>query len=630
MLHASDEPQSTDLPASAITAPLIDAALARVLVSRSLRGSARGRRFLQFIVQEALAGRANRIKAYTIAMDVFDRDASFDPLLDPVVRIQAGRLRRALEHYYLTEGAADPLRIAIPKGGYVPQFSLVPVTAGADLPDEASSPASVPTRARLTLPRAPLILGRRIDLPFRWLAIAATVMGLALLLLAVAGLELFAGWRGVAPDPSRSALERAAAPAAPQRAVRGPALLVLPFTNGSGDPTLDLVADGITEDLVAALVRFDDFLVFGADTSFRYPSAPALREAVPTTRVDYLLKGSVTQTGDYIQVTATLIAAKDHRYLWSDSFRRAATPTKLLDLRHDIAVQVTRTLAQSDGVIEREEARASGEHAPQDLSSYACLLRTRQYWRQFSAALHAEVRDCLERTTRSDPGYPEAWAALAMVTIDEARLGFNPSPARPNPIDDGLRLAERAVALAPDSALSHQALGLAWWLRREPQRSIAAYEQALALNPNDSAILADLGRCYSLTGEWERGIPLIREAFTRNPAQPSWYRIVIATYHYMNGRYDDALEEMRRANLGREVILGHVALAMIHGQTGNRTEAAKEVSEILRLDPNFPIKVIAEFERRNIHPDIIVRIVDGLRKAGLAIPPPQMADGEKL
>lgn len=625
VLHTSGEPQTTDVPASAVTAPLIDAALARVLASRSLRGSARGRRFLQFVVQEALAGRANRIKAYTIAMDVFDRDASFDPLLDPVVRIQAGRLRRALEHYYLTEGAADPLRIAIPKGGYVPQFSVVPVAAGTDLPDNAPSPASAPTHEKSAPHRARLFLGRRIDHPLRWLAVAVMVT-----LLAVVGLGLFAGWRGIAPDPSKNAPERAAAPDAPQRAMRGPALLVLPFTNGSGDPALDLVADGITEDLVAALVRFDDLLVFGADTSFRYPSAPALREAVPTTRVDYLLKGSVAQTGDYIQITATLIAAKDHRYLWSDSFRRAATPARLLDLRHDIAVQVARTLAQSDGVIEREEARLSDRHAPQDLSSYACLLRTRQYWRQLSVALHAEVRDCLERTTRSDPGYPEAWAALAMITIDEARLGFNPSPARPDPIDHGLQLAERAVALAPDSALSHQALGLAWWLRREPQRSIAAYEQALALNPNDSAILADLGRCYSLTGEWERGIPLIREAFARNPAQPSWYRIVIATYHYVNGRYDDALEEMRRANLGREVILGHVALAMIQGQTGNRAEAAKAVSEILRLDPNFPIKAVSEFERRNINPDIIVRIVDGLRKAGLAVPPSQTAGGEWL
>ncbi|WP_353860238.1 tetratricopeptide repeat protein [Azospirillum formosense] len=626
MLHASDDPQTADLSASTITAPLINAALARVLASRSLRGSARGRRFLQFIVQETLAGRANRIKAYTIAMDVFDRDASFDPLLDPVVRIQAGRLRRSLEHYYLTEGAADPLRIAIPKGGYVPRFSPAPVTAaGTDLADNASGKASAPPPESLAPLRAALRLWRDIDRPLRWLAVAAMVT-----ILAAAGVGLFAGWRGIAPAGSTVASESAAPPATAPRAVRGPALLVLPFTNGSGDPALDLVADGITEDLVAALVRFDDFLVFGADTSFRYPSAPALREAVPTTRVDYMLKGSVAQTGDFIQVTATLIAAKDHRYLWSDSFRRAITPTKLLDLRHDIAVQVTRTLAQTDGVIEREEARLNGQHAPQDLSSYACLLRTRHYWRQLSAALHAEVRDCLERTTRNDPGYPEAWAALAMVTIDEARLGFNPRPARRNPIEDGLQLAERAVALAPDSALSHQALGLAWWMRREPQLSIAAYERALALNPNDSAILADLGRCYSLTGDWERGIPLIREAFTRNPAQPSWYRLVIATYHYVNGRYDDALEEMRRANLGREIILGHVALAMIHGQTGNRGEAAKAVSEILRLDPNFPIKAISEFERRNIHPNTIVRIVDGLRKAGLAIPPSQLADGEKL
>jgi adenylate cyclase len=81
-------------------------------------------------VQEPLAGRADRIKACTIAVDVLDRDPSFDPLADPVVRIEAGRLRRCLEHYYLAEGAADRIRITIPKGGYVPQF-IVTEEAGS-------------------------------------------------------------------------------------------------------------------------------------------------------------------------------------------------------------------------------------------------------------------------------------------------------------------------------------------------------------------------------------------------------------------------------------------------------------------------------------------------------------------
>ena len=104
---------------------VIQDALQRVLASRDFVNSERKRRFLKFVVQETLAGRADRIKAYSIALDAFDRDPSFNPGADPVVRIEAGRLRRCLEHYYLGEGAADRIRITIPKGGYVPQFIVM-------------------------------------------------------------------------------------------------------------------------------------------------------------------------------------------------------------------------------------------------------------------------------------------------------------------------------------------------------------------------------------------------------------------------------------------------------------------------------------------------------------------------
>ena len=85
----------------------------------------RARRFLSYIVEESLAGRADRIKAFSIATDVLGRGSSFDGSSDPVVRIEAGRVRRALEHYYLTAGADDPIIITIPKGGYVPTFTCV-------------------------------------------------------------------------------------------------------------------------------------------------------------------------------------------------------------------------------------------------------------------------------------------------------------------------------------------------------------------------------------------------------------------------------------------------------------------------------------------------------------------------
>ena len=92
------------------------AALERVLASADFDASERNRKFLRHVVEETLAGRADRIKAYNIATTVFGRDDRFDPQLDSIVRIEAGRLRRSLERYYLTSGLDDPVRIDDPEG----------------------------------------------------------------------------------------------------------------------------------------------------------------------------------------------------------------------------------------------------------------------------------------------------------------------------------------------------------------------------------------------------------------------------------------------------------------------------------------------------------------------------------
>src|SRR5688572_27942469 len=99
--------------------------LQRILDSDDFDASDRNRRFLRYVVEEMLAGRGERIKAYTIATSVFDRDESFDPQSDPIVRIEASRLRRSLDRYYLIAGRADLIRISIPKGSYVPSVERV-------------------------------------------------------------------------------------------------------------------------------------------------------------------------------------------------------------------------------------------------------------------------------------------------------------------------------------------------------------------------------------------------------------------------------------------------------------------------------------------------------------------------
>jgi adenylate cyclase len=124
----------------------IRAELARVLNSTDFAGSERHRRFLSYIVEETLAGRAERLKAYNIAIAAFNRGSDFDPQQDSIVRIEAGRLRRALDHFYLTEGRDHEIHIVVPKGSYVPQFLSPGDTAERETQEPHPTPAACPKR----------------------------------------------------------------------------------------------------------------------------------------------------------------------------------------------------------------------------------------------------------------------------------------------------------------------------------------------------------------------------------------------------------------------------------------------------------------------------------------------------
>jgi adenylate cyclase len=336
---------------------LIQDALHRVLASQDFVNSERKRRFLKFVVQETLAGHAGRIKAYAIALEVFDRGPSFDPAADPVVRIEAGRLRRCLEHYYLGEGAADRIRITIPKGGYVPHFivtdgdrrsvpealdddddqpnaghlgELIPAKAAADpacAVAGSSSPPVAPSRLRLL--KQP-----------RWLA---SILSLLLVLIIVLwGATLILQTRIFADG----------------RTTAGHSLLVPPFANDSGDPALNSFARSITEDVIGGLIGFENVLVFGVDPQ-RSGAETALRAAVPD--IDYVLKGRLSTAGNQIQITVALLQAADNQYLWSGRFCREFSPGTMIDVPHDIALQVAGVLAQPHGVIEKEELQNTAE-----------------------------------------------------------------------------------------------------------------------------------------------------------------------------------------------------------------------------------------------------------------------------
>ena len=150
-------------------APAVRETLERLLASETFGRSERARKLLRYLVEREQAGEADRLKGFSIAMDVFGKDGDFDPSTDAVVRVQAGRLRDLLQHYFANEGVAEPVRIAIPRGGYVPSYELNAIRLPAEpepakalrLRSHAPKRPDPGTTMPRRLPARPLGCGRR-------------------------------------------------------------------------------------------------------------------------------------------------------------------------------------------------------------------------------------------------------------------------------------------------------------------------------------------------------------------------------------------------------------------------------------------------------------------------------------
>lgn len=146
-------------------------ALERLLGSRRFARAERHSKFLRYIVNETLAGKGHQLKESLLGVGVFGRPVDYDPRVDPVVRVEATKLRGRLEEYYRVDGGDDPVIIDFPRGGYVPQFRY---REAAELTAEAAAPESAPAAANGTAAEAP----RRISWTRRGL-VAAGIAALA-------------------------------------------------------------------------------------------------------------------------------------------------------------------------------------------------------------------------------------------------------------------------------------------------------------------------------------------------------------------------------------------------------------------------------------------------------------------
>jgi adenylate cyclase len=520
--------------------------LRRILASADFDAPKRNRLFLEYVVGETLEGRADRVKAYTIATSVFGRDAGFDPQLDSIVRIEAGRLRRSLERYYLTAGAKEPIRIAIPKGSYVPEF------AAAQPAQSAAAP------------------------PFPAPAVRRT-----------------------------------------QSCQHGRVIFVRQFEEDGDQSAFPNFTRGFTRQVIVGLTRFTDLFVLGPETTDRYGEAADMGRLREDLGIDYLLTGGTRVSADGFSVEALLIDARTGRNLWADSFERTLQAREVFRVRDEVANCVARTLAQPYGIIFSDIVREADETLPDNLVSYDWVIRFYQYWRTYDRVLFEPVRAGLEQAIVKDPRYAEAFACLSQMYSNAFRFKHHVSGITADPLQRAFVLARRAIDLAPNGSRGHHALSLACWFAGDTRGAIAALETSHALNPNDTEIMADLGLRYAMQTDWDKAVPLLEESFARNPAEPSTYRAGLFLYHYAGGRYEKALTEARRIE-APGIVYGFVAVAAAAAQLGLQREAGVAVKSILMIDPHYGDHVVSDLSSRNLHPDLVRTVVEGLRKAGLA------------
>ncbi len=579
---------------------LVHIQLERILASSEFVGSHRTRRFLRYVVEETLAGRGHRIKAFSVAVAAFDRDESFDPQNDPIVRIEAGRVRRSLERYYLVAGAEDPVRIEIPRGTYVPNFSS-PESQGLSKPSDETEPAAPPQPER---PAAGP--GLRLPAGIREWALALTAILALLTALTLAMTKL--NYRDqAATDPSRPVLPH-------------PSVAVLEFNISSSEQHAARLATGITNEVVRELSRYPSVFVLGPKALQRFGKAPDVVVVGVETGADFALSGDILLAGDKFQVSVNLSDAQTGGIIWAETYERVFAIDRLFDLEVEIARDIVRQIGQPQGAIALFDWKRTRGMAPEAWEAYDCVVQADELHRRIAPPEETgEVLQCLKRVVAQEPGYADAWIMLGLTEIDKFR--FAPLVRLSSGgVERALVAATHAVDLAPDSGRAQLAMMSALFFQGKVEPALAAGQVAARLSPYDPDVLAEVGLRNVTSGDLNAGMRFLEDAVRYTQMSRPSYQLTFALGYLRKGAYQKASDMIME--LGPSSNFVHWAIvAAVQGKVGKLDSAREAAGELLKLYPDFPDWAWLEIERRNMAPELAATMVEGWRAAGLDIPP---------
>jgi adenylate cyclase len=582
--------------------------LVRILKSGPFHQSPRRQRFLEYTVNEMLAGRGEGLKGYNIAREVFDRPETFDASVDPIVRMEAARLRDRLREYYETDGQNDPVRIEMPKGHYAPRIEFREAKAFEPKPDLSELALQNERQAPIGAPIALMDEPPQSVRPIRhmrwWTAVPTVAL---ILVLGAIGVWDYRDSR--VPPPGGAAEEPVL------QVPKAPAIAVLPFVNLSGDSKQDYFSDGLTEDILTELSRGRDLRVLARNTTFPYKGqAVDVEKLGHDLSVRYVLEGSVQRTEDRLRVTAQLIDTETGTHVWADRYDREMADIFLV--QDEIVSEIVAKIAGGYGVIENSEAKSAARKNPKQIQAYDLILRAREamQW-DWSRANFRSAKESLRQAIALDPLSARALREVAWLALVGWVFNYDETPAPPQEITD---LATKAVQLDPTDARARMVAASAYFFNKQLDLFEHEAQQAMALAPYDAEILAALGLMMADMGQWQRGVALVRKANALNAdAAAGWYHVAMYRYYYLNGDYERALDLIRQ-DPDQQAIHTYINYIPIYGQLGRKKEALENWHKLLQEERSWSAESFENWWRMwNMRDEDIAKLMDGVYKSGV-------------
>lgn len=281
------------------TAEEVRRQLERIVASPGFANADRMSAFLRYVVEQALSGDAARVKEYAIGVEVFGRDQDYDPRLDSIVRVEARRLRAKVDEYYAGRGAEDPVLIKLRRGTYVPTFEHRAQATAAAIPEAVAPPASIAAAPQ----------PRRVGTAVR-IGLALAVASVVLVTLAArSGL-----WATAAPDVD---------------------VAVLPFVEYSTEAGDVALAARLTDGVTGELARLGSVGVVSHITARQYGRDRRLTagQIAAALDADVLIEGTVSRSGEQVDVVVRLVNGTRDRKMWADSFTGSTGDLRELERR---------------------------------------------------------------------------------------------------------------------------------------------------------------------------------------------------------------------------------------------------------------------------------------------------------